>query len=72
MLKICTESLALEERKRLEAMGIPIIEHIPLARAMYSKMKEGEDFLPKEFFNDVALIISYLKRLKNEKKKASS
>ncbi|EGQ9612932.1 EscU/YscU/HrcU family type III secretion system export apparatus switch protein [Vibrio cholerae] len=71
VLKICTESLALEERKRLEAMDIPIIENIPLARAMYSKMKQGEDFLPKEFFRDVAVIISNLKRQKNVKKNAS-
>ncbi|RND30578.1 EscU/YscU/HrcU family type III secretion system export apparatus switch protein [Vibrio cholerae] len=71
VLKICTESLALEERKRLEAMDIPIIENIPLARAMYSKMKQGEGFLPKEFFRDVAVIISNLKRQKNVKKNAS-
>lgn len=71
VLRICTELLALEERKRLESMDIPIIENIPLTRAVYSKMKQGDDFLPKEFFRDVAVIISNLKRQKNVKKNAS-
>ncbi|WP_158161073.1 EscU/YscU/HrcU family type III secretion system export apparatus switch protein [Grimontia hollisae] len=65
VLKICTESLALEERSRLETMDIPIIENVPLARAIYTKMKQGEDFLPPEFFRDVAIIISRLKRKNN-------
>ncbi|EIF5069287.1 EscU/YscU/HrcU family type III secretion system export apparatus switch protein, partial [Vibrio parahaemolyticus] len=69
VLKISTESLALYERKRLEEQGIPIIENIPLARSLYRNMKSGEDFLPKEFYRDVAVIISTLNRQKNVKKK---
>ncbi|RBM49678.1 type III secretion protein [Vibrio paracholerae] len=69
VLKISTESLALAERTRLEEQGVPIIENIPLARSLYRKMKSGEDFLPKEFYRDVAVIISTLNRQKNVKKK---
>lgn len=46
VLKICTNKLAQEEKARLIAMNIPIIEHKPLARAFYRKMKHGEDFVP--------------------------
>ncbi|WP_340284551.1 EscU/YscU/HrcU family type III secretion system export apparatus switch protein, partial [Vibrio parahaemolyticus] len=52
-----------------EEQGIPIIENIPLARSLYRNMKSGEDFLPKEFYRDVAVIISTLNRQKNVKKK---
>ena len=62
VLKICTDSLAQEEKARLKAMNIPIIEHKPLARAFYHKMKNGEDFIPKEFYRDVAMILSALKK----------
>ncbi|WP_341663600.1 EscU/YscU/HrcU family type III secretion system export apparatus switch protein [Vibrio sp.] len=62
VLKICTDALAQEEKARLKAMNIPIIEHKPMARAFYRKMKHGEDFIPKEFYRDVAMILSALKK----------
>lgn len=68
VLQICTDSLAQEERKRLQEMNVPIIENKPLARAFYRKMKNGEDFIPKEFYRDVAIILSALKRHQNAKK----
>ncbi|MDN3612027.1 EscU/YscU/HrcU family type III secretion system export apparatus switch protein [Vibrio ostreicida] len=69
VLQICTDLLAQEEKKRLKAMNVPIIEHKPLAQAFYRKMKNGEDFIPKEFYRDVAMILSALKKhQKNEKK----
>ncbi|EJL6706434.1 EscU/YscU/HrcU family type III secretion system export apparatus switch protein [Vibrio cholerae] len=68
VLKICTDFLAQEERKRLQEMHVPIIENKQLARAFYHKMKNGEDFIPKEFYHDVAIILSALKRQKNAKK----
>lgn len=67
VLQICTDSLAQEERKRLQEMNVPIIENKPLARAFYRKMKNGEDFIPKEFYRDVAIILSALKRHQNAK-----
>ncbi|ASU22420.1 type III secretion protein [Vibrio qinghaiensis] len=68
VLQICTDLLAQEERKRLQEMNVPIIENKLLARAFYRKMKNGEDFIPKEFYHDVAIILSALKRQKNAKK----
>ena len=70
VLKISTDSLAQEEKARLKRMKVPIIEHKPLARAFYHKMKHGEDFIPKEFYQEVAMIISSLKKYqKNEQDK---
>ena len=62
VLRICTDTLAQEEKARLRAMNIPIIEHKPLARAFHHKVKHGEDFIPKEFYRDVAMILSALKK----------
>ncbi|EKT64617.1 EscU/YscU/HrcU family type III secretion system export apparatus switch protein [Providencia burhodogranariea] len=62
VLDIYTESMALEQRQHLESLDIPIIEDIPLARAIMKKMKVGGVYLDKEFYRDVALIIVALKR----------
>ena len=39
VLKISTDLFAQEEKKRLKMINIPIIEHRPLARALYRNMK---------------------------------
>lgn len=68
VLKIYVDSLAQEERKRLMAMNVPIIENKPLARAFLRTMSTGENFIPKAFYRDIALILSALNRYKNAKK----
>ncbi|CAH8242541.1 EscU/YscU/HrcU family type III secretion system export apparatus switch protein [Vibrio aestuarianus] len=65
VLKIYIDSLAQEERKRLMAMNVPIIENKPLARAFLRTMSTGENFIPKAFYRDIALILSALSRYKN-------
>ncbi|MCX8985954.1 EscU/YscU/HrcU family type III secretion system export apparatus switch protein [Citrobacter portucalensis] len=62
VLRIYTDLMAQEERKRLLSMDIPIIENKILARAFFRKMKTGEDFIPTAFYRDVALIIAALKK----------
>lgn len=64
VLSIRTDSFAREERERLLALDIPVIENKPLARSLYKKMKAGESYIPKEFYRDVAMIISALRRRK--------
>jgi len=65
VLKITTESFALEERRRLEALNIPILEHRGLARAFYKRMRTGEDYIPKTFYRDIAIILLELERRSN-------
>ncbi|AQS37651.1 EscU/YscU/HrcU family type III secretion system export apparatus switch protein [Shewanella psychropiezotolerans] len=67
VLQISTESLALEERRRLEGLNIPILEHKGLARAFYKSMRTGEDFIPKAFYRDIAFILLELNRHKDAK-----
>lgn len=67
VLKITTEAFALEERRRLEALNIPILEHRGLARAFYKSMRTGEDYIPKEFYRDIAIILLELNRRENAK-----
>lgn len=67
VLKITTESFALEERRRLEALNIPILEHRGLARAFYKSMRTGEDYIPKAFYRDIAIILLELDRRANAK-----
>ncbi len=43
---------------------IPIVEDLPLARAMYDRVEPGES-IPVEFFNAVAEILAYVYKLKN-------
>lgn len=64
VLKISTDKKAREERAKLERDNIPVIENIGLARAFYKNVKTGEQFIPKEFYRDVAIILSYLKKKK--------
>lgn len=70
VLKISTDDLAQEEKHRLVNNDVPVIEHKALAQAFYAKMKSGEDFIPKEFYRDVALILSALNKYKKERKNA--
>lgn len=62
VLRIYTDLMAQEERKRLLLMDIPVIENKLLARAFYHKMNTGENFIPTIFYRDVALIIAALKK----------
>ncbi|OEC39839.1 EscU/YscU/HrcU family type III secretion system export apparatus switch protein [Aeromonas sp. DNP9] len=62
VLTIRTDSFAKDERLRLEVMNVPIIENRRLARALYKKMKTGDAHIPKEFYRDIAIIISTLRR----------
>ncbi|AVI67768.1 type III secretion protein [Shewanella sp. WE21] len=66
VLSITTESFALEERRRLEALNIPIIEHRGLARAFYRKMRTGNDYIPKLFYRHIALILLELNKQAEE------
>ncbi len=67
VLKITTESFALDERRRLEALNIPILEHIGLARAFYKSMRTGEDYIPKEFYRHIAFILLELNKQESAK-----
>lgn len=45
---------------------VPVIENKPLARAIYKTLKIGQ-VIPRELYNAVAEVLSYVYRLKNKK-----
>ncbi len=55
------DELALRIREVAEANNIPMIENPPLARALYAKV-EIDDVIPREHYEAVAKIISFVMR----------
>lgn len=47
------------------ANGVPCVENVPLARAMYKALKIGQ-LIPRELFNAVAEVLAYVYRLKGK------
>ena len=48
--------------------GVPCIEDRPLARALYTDLKEG-DIVPQEYLRIVAVVYNELDKSKNKRKK---
>ena len=58
--------LALKMRERAKELDIPIIENVPLARALYAAVKEGEE-IPVSMYQAVSEIIKFIFQLKGIK-----
>ena len=54
-------------RETALAEGIPIMEDVPLARALYAKGRV-EDFIPDDFLEPVAEILKWAKRIEDARK----
>ena len=54
-------------RETALAEGIPIMEDVPLARALYAKGRV-EDFIPEDFLEPVAEVLKWAKRLEDARK----
>ena len=54
-------------RETALAEGIPIMEDVPLARALYAKGRL-EDFVPEDFLEPVAEVLKWAKRLEDARK----
>ena len=54
-------------RETALAEGIPIMEDVPLARALYAKGRI-EDFIPEEFLEPVAEVLKWAKHLEDARK----
>ena len=55
--------------KLAEMNGVPCIEDRPLARALYTDLKEG-DIVPQEYLRIVAVVYNELDKSKNKRKKS--
>ena len=54
-------------RETALAEGIPILEDVPLARALYAKGRV-EEFIPEDFLEPVAEVLKWAKRLEDARK----
>ena len=57
------DNIALKIREIAKENNIPIVENPPLARALFSSI-EIEEFIPTEYYQAVAEVISYVYKLK--------
>lgn len=64
------DHLALKIREIAKAHDIPIIENVPLARALYKTVKVGEG-VPRSLYKAVAEILAFVYKVKKRKKALS-
>ncbi len=64
------EHLALRIREIAKEHNIPIVENVPLARALYKTVKVGEG-VPRSLYKAVAEILAFVYKLKKKKKAIS-
>ncbi|MBO6586833.1 MAG: flagellar biosynthesis protein FlhB [Gracilimonas sp.] len=58
---------ALRIKELAKQYGIPIVENVPVARALYATAEEDE-FIPADLYRAVAEILAYVYKLKNKHK----
>ena len=61
------DHLALRIREIAKEHDIPIIENVPLARALYKSVKVGES-VPRQLYKAVAEVLAFVYKLKRKKK----
>ncbi len=57
--------LAARMREAAKEAGVPIVQHVELARALYRRADTG-DFVPREMFEAVAQVILWARKLRDE------
>lgn len=62
-----SDHLAMKIRELAKELDIPIVENVPLARALYNTVKEGEG-VPRTMYKAVAEILAFVYKLKKKKK----
>lgn len=61
------DSLALRIREVAKEHNVPIVENVPLARALYSTVKEGAP-IPRSLYKAVAEVLAFVYKLKKKRK----
>jgi flagellar biosynthetic protein FlhB len=59
------DHMAQQIKKIAREAGVPCVENVPLARALYKALKIGQ-FIPREMYNAVAEVLAYVYRLKGK------
>jgi flagellar biosynthetic protein FlhB len=64
------DNMALKIREIAKEHDIPIVENVPLARAIYKTVKDGEG-VPRSLYKAVAEILAFVHKVKKKKKALS-
>ena len=64
------DNLAMKIREIAKEHNIPIVENVPLARALYKSVKVGEG-VPRTLFKAVAEVLAFVYKLKKKQKALS-
>ncbi len=64
------DHLAMRIREIAKEHDIPIVENVPLARALYKTVKVGEG-VPRSLYKAIAEVLAFVYKLKNKKKALS-
>ncbi len=65
------DHLALKIREIAKAHNIPIVENVPLARAMYKTIKVG-GYVPRDLYKAIAEVLAFVYKLKRKNKALST
>ena len=61
------DHLAMRIREIAREHNIPIVENVPLARALYKTVKEGS-YVPRSLYKAIAEVLAFIYKLKKKKK----
>ena len=65
------DNVAFKIREIAKEHDIPVVENVPLARAMYKTVKIGEG-VPRNLYKAIAEVLAFVYKLKKKKKAVSS
>ncbi|GHU23032.1 flagellar biosynthesis protein FlhB [Spirochaetia bacterium] len=63
------DEMAFRIRRLAQDSGVPIVENKPLARALYKEVEVG-DFIPEQYWEVVALVLSKVSKINEDRKRA--
>ncbi|MFP3088726.1 flagellar biosynthesis protein FlhB [Treponema sp. TIM-1] len=63
------DEVALRIREIAKENSVPLVEHKPLARALYAEVEIG-DFIPVQYYEAVSIILAGVQRINQERRRA--
>ncbi|MDR2069195.1 MAG: flagellar biosynthesis protein FlhB [Spirochaetaceae bacterium] len=63
------DEAAFRIREIAKENSVPLVEHKPLARALYAELEVG-DFIPEQYYEAIAIILAGVQRINQERRRA--
>jgi flagellar biosynthetic protein FlhB len=65
------DEAAFRIREIAKENSVPLVEHKPLARALYAELEVG-DFIPEQYYEAIAIILAGVQRINQERRRAEN